>query len=47
MHNIRRILNSEEYVMANRSILVNLQHVEKITKTECFMNDGNVLSVSR
>ena len=47
MHNIRRILNSEEYVMANRSILVNLQHVEKITKTECFMDDGNVLSVSR
>lgn len=47
MQNIRKILNSSEFVMANRSVLINLQHVEKITKTECFMDNEEVLSISR
>lgn len=47
LQNIRKTLNFEEFAMANRSVLVNLQHVEKITKTECLMDNGEKLSVSR
>lgn len=47
MQNIRNTLSSDEFVMANRSALVNLKHIEKITKTECFMDNEAVISVSR
>lgn len=35
------------FVLANRSVLVNLENVEKITRTECFMSDGSIIPVSR
>lgn len=35
------------FVLANRSILVNLQNVERITRTECFLSDGSSVPVSR
>lgn len=47
MTNIRKLLDDEYFVMANRSTLINLQHVEKITRTECFLDDGNKVAVSR
>lgn len=47
MTNIRRMFSDDNFVMANRSVLVNLQHVDKITRTECFLDDGTRTSVSR
>lgn len=47
MKNIRELLSDDYFVMANRSALVNLQHVDKITRTECFLENGTRLSVSR
>ena len=47
MKNIRETLCDDYFVMANRSVLVNLQHVDKITRTECFLENGTKLSVSR
>lgn len=47
MRNVRELLNNSYFVMANRSTLVNLQHVEKIMRTECFLDDGSQVAVSR
>lgn len=35
------------FALANRSMLVNLQNVERITRTECFLSDGSSVPVSR
>lgn len=35
------------FVLANRSVLVNLQNVERITRTECFLSDGSSIPISR
>lgn len=37
----------ECFCMANRSVLVNVLNVEKITRTECYLTDGSMVSVSR
>lgn len=47
LKNIKKSLADERFAMANRSMLVNLQHVEKITKSECTLSDGTTAEVSR
>jgi DNA-binding LytR/AlgR family response regulator len=33
--------------MANRSTVVNLEYVDRITREECFLENGDVIPVSR
>ncbi len=40
-------LDSEKFVMANRSVLVNLEFVSKITREECILENGESIPVSR
>lgn len=40
-------LDSERFVMANRSVIVNLEFVKKITREECFLENGETIPVSR
>lgn len=44
---LREQWTDEVFCMANRSVLVNVLNVEKITRTECYLSDGSVVSVSR
>ena len=37
----------ECFAAAHRSYLVNLAHVERITRTECLLSDGTKIPVSR
>lgn len=47
MANLRKTLSDSYFVMANRSVLINLQHVERITRTQCLLDDGSLVAVSR
>lgn len=47
MRQLSREWTEECFCMANRSVLVNVLNVEKITRTECYLSDGSVVSVSR
>ena len=38
---------SKGFAMANRSVLVNVRHIEKITKTDCIMCRNIVVPISR
>lgn len=40
-------LDSDRFVMANRSAVVNLDFVVKITREECILENGDVVPVSR
>jgi len=40
-------LDSDRFVMANRSIVVNLDYVNKITREECVLENGEAIPVSR
>lgn len=40
-------LDSERFVMANRSVVVNLEYVDKITREECILENGEAVPVSR
>lgn len=40
-------LDSDRFVMANRSALVNLEYVSKITRGECILENGEAIPVSR
>ncbi len=40
-------LDSERFVMANRSAVVNLEFVNKITREECILENGEAIPVSR
>lgn len=40
-------LDSDRFVMANRSVVVNLEHVNKITREECILENGKAIPVSR
>lgn len=40
-------LENKGFVLANRSVLVNVRHIEKITKTECIMCRNIVVPISR
>lgn len=44
---IKEELADERFVMANRSILVNVQNIEKITKSECELCNGKKINISR
>lgn len=47
MKNIRTGLPEDRFIPASRSALVNLQKVERITRKECILSNGSVISVSR
>lgn len=47
MKNIRSKMPEDCFAQANRSVIVNIQNVERITKKECELCDGSVLSISR
>lgn len=47
MKGIKEQLGDERYVQASRSVLVNMEHVESITRTECTMDNGDVIALSR
>lgn len=47
MKHIIEQLSDERFVAANRSVLVNLEHVERLSGKECVMSDGQVFSISR
>lgn len=40
-------LASDRFVMANRSTVVNLEYVTKITREECILENGDIVPVSR
>ena len=40
-------LDSDRFVMANRSVVVNLEYVNKITREECILENGEAIPVSR
>ncbi len=40
-------LDPERFVMANRSAVVNLEFVSKITREECILENGETIPVSR
>lgn len=40
-------LDPDRFVMANRSCVVNLEHVVRITREECVLENGEVIPVSR
>lgn len=47
MKGIREQLKEERFVPASRSILVNLEHVKSITRTQCSLSSGEVIALSR
>lgn len=47
LSNVKKQLSDDRFVQANRSLLVNLEHVEMITRSECTLSDGSRLPVSR
>lgn len=44
---VRENLNEKMFAFVNRSTLVNLEYVTRITREECFLENGEVLPVSR
>lgn len=44
---IQSKLDSDRFVMANRSAVVNLEFVTKITREECILENGEAIPVSR
>lgn len=42
-----KTLDRSRFVNANRSAVVNIEYVNKITREECFLDDGEVIPVSR
>lgn len=40
-------LDAERFAMANRSVIVNLEFVDKITREECILENGEAVAVSR
>lgn len=47
MKQLREEWTDSCFALANRSVLVNLENVDRITRTECFLNDGTCVAVSR
>lgn len=44
---MKKQLGDERFVQAGRSVLVNLEHVDAITRSECVLSDGSKVAVSR
>lgn len=40
-------LDRQQFAMVSRSVIVNLEYVTRITREECFLENGEVLPVSR
>lgn len=47
LSSMKKRLSDERFVQANRSLLVNLEYVDRITRNECILSDGSKFSVSR
>ena len=47
MWGIREKLADERFVLASRSVLVNLEHVKTIARTECVLSTGETIPLSR
>ena len=47
MNGVRESLDEKRFVFANRSELVNLEYVTRITRQECFLENGETLEISR
>ncbi len=47
MKQLRQEWTDDCFCMANRSVLVNILNVERITRTECLLADGTVVPISR
>lgn len=47
MNGLKESLDEKRFVFANRSELVNLEYVTRITRQECFLENGETLEVSR
>lgn len=44
---MREKLSDERFVQASRSVLVNLEHVKSITRTQCCLSTGQAIPLSR
>ena len=44
---VREMLNKHCFCHANRSAIINLEHVTKITREQCYFEDGQVIPISR
>lgn len=47
LQNMREKLDSNRFTEANRSTIVNLQYVNKITREECILENGTAIHVSK
>lgn len=47
MKNIRSKMPEDCFAQANRSTIVNIQNVERITRKECALCDGSIVNISR
>jgi len=47
LQNMKERLDERRFVLANRSVLVNLEHVSKITREECLLENGVSIPVSK
>lgn len=47
LQSMRSKLDSDRFAEANRSTIVNLEYVNKITREECFLEDGTCIHVSK
>lgn len=41
------VLDKHRFFLANRSTIINLEHVTKITREQCYFEDGQAVSISR
>lgn len=47
LNGIKELLTGKEFVMINRSTIINLSYVIRITREFCFMENGEQLEISR
>lgn len=45
--NVRKALDSSDFIPTHRSFLVNLKYVDKINKTDCLLSGGMMVPISR
>ena len=45
--NFSSVFETKSFFCLRRGLLVNLQHVSKITRTDCVLDDGEQLPVAR
>ena len=47
LQSMKSKLDARRFVEANRSVIVNMEYVSKITREECLLEDGTVVHVSK